>query len=274
MARRFFSYLTVTVFLLLIPYLMTIFINGPDTALLNRSFDAEDCLPAMVSLEISEDMEMETWKCQAVIARTNLYRRLAEGEKIENILGELCQSFWEYGRIFSFFSRNWEKAVEETAGKVLTVEGELKLTPYHQISGGKTRNGQEVFHSSDYAYLKSVDSEGDKNSPDYLSSTYISLQQMPKELEVGERDSAGYVMSLYTDKNVLEGEAFRVGLGLASADFTLQRMEGEYRFLCRGKGHGLGFSQYGGNELAKEGKTYEEILTAYFPEMELEKIKL
>ncbi len=58
-------------------------------------------------------------------------------------------------------------------GKVLLVDGKLDLVPYHEISGGTTRDGETVFGSSEYQYLKSVDSSADKNSPDYFSSTYI-----------------------------------------------------------------------------------------------------
>lgn len=36
------------------------------------------------------------------------------------------------------------------------------------------------------------------------------------------------------------------------------------RFETRGKGHGLGLCQYGANELAKEGKSMEEILKHYY----------
>ena len=36
-----------------------------------------------------------------------------------------------------------------------------------------------------------------------------------------------------------------------------------------GYGHGVGMSQYGANALAKEGKTYEEILTWYYTGIEL-----
>ena len=32
----------------------------------------------------------------------------------------------------------------------------------------------------------------------------------------------------------------------------------------------MGFSQYGGNEMAKKGSSWEEILETYFPEMEVE----
>lgn len=38
----------------------------------------------------------------------------------------------------------------------------------------------------------------------------------------------------------------------------------EIRFLCRGKGHGLGFSQYGGNEMAKESANAKRDITILF----------
>ena len=50
----------------------------------------------------------------------------------------------------------------------------------------------------------------------------------------------------------------------------MQKLDGRIRFLSKGKGHGLGFSQYGGDVLAKEGKTWQEILHIYFPLMEIE----
>ncbi|MDO4336805.1 MAG: SpoIID/LytB domain-containing protein [Eubacteriales bacterium] len=268
MKRKLFAYVTGFFLLLLLPYVVTILANGMDAALLNRSLDVEVCLPAVVSLQIPKDYEMETIKTQAIIARTNLYRRLFQKESLEDILGELKEGLEE--------NRNWhipdgvyEEAVCQTEGQVLSFQGELKLVPYHEISSGNTRDGAEVFHDETYAYLESVDSSVDKESPDYLNSTYIAAQQMPQELEIVQTDSAGYVMSLRTEGNTLEGEAFRQGMGLSSADFSIQKIGEEFRFLCKGRGHGLGFSQYGGNELAKEGNTCAEILETYFPKMEL-----
>lgn len=95
---------------------------------------------------------------------------------------------------------------------------------------------------------------------------------MPKRLVLKSRDRAGYVTRLTADGNLLEGEAFRLGMGLSSANFKVQKIGTRYRFLCKGKGHGLGFSQYGGNVLAKSGSTCTEILEAYFPEMEIKNI--
>lgn len=268
MKGKLFAYVTGFFLLLLLPYLVTIFVNGMDAALLNRSLDVEVCLPAVVSLQIPGDYETETIKTQAIIARTNLYRRLFQKESLEDILGELKEGLEGDGN-WHIFDAVYEEAVRQTEGQVLSCQGELKLVPYHEISSGYTRDGAEVFHDEAYAYLESVDSSVDKESPDYLNSTYIAAQQMPRELEIMQTDSAGYVMSLRTEGNTLEGEAFRQGMGLFSADFSIQKIGGEFRFLCKGRGHGLGFSQYGGNELAKEGNTCQEILETYFPNMEV-----
>ena len=251
--------------LLLIPYFAVIGFQGKEIALMNRIPKAEDCLPFILSEEIEADSEEETLKAQAVITRTNLYRRIKEGESLYDILNECENSRKAAEKIYL-------DAVKATENIVLSWKGELKQIPYHEVSSGKTRSGEEVFRDQDFAYLKSVDSSADMDSPNYLSSVYIEEGQLPKEFEVEERDSAGYVQSIEADGNILEGEGFRRGMGLSSADFTVQKLNGKVRFLCRGKGHGLGFSQYGGNELAKEGKNYKEILTAYFPEMNQENI--
>ncbi|WP_448776037.1 SpoIID/LytB domain-containing protein [Blautia sp.] len=252
----------------LLPYLSVSVINGSERILLNYRPDSEVYLTAVLSCQISPDYELQTVEAQAVIARSNLFRKFAEEENRLDVLREMGKSIknqWKWW----ISDEIYEDAVENTEGKVLLVDGKLELVPYHEISGGTTRDGETVFGSSEYQYLKSVDSSADKNSPDYFSSTYISERQLPKELEIKERDSAGYVLSLQADDKILEGEMFALGMGLPSSNFSIQKTGSKVRFLCRGKGHGLGFSQYGGNELAKDGSLWEEILEEYFPEMEI-----
>lgn len=252
----------------LLPYLSVSVINGSERILLNYRPDLEVYLTAVLSCQISPDYELQTVEAQAVIARSNLFRKFAEEENRLDVLREMGKSIknqWKWW----ISDEIYEEAVENTEGKVLLVDGKLDLVPYHEISGGTTRDGETVFGSSEYQYLKSVDSSADKNSPDYFSSTYISERQLPKELEIKERDSAGYVLSLQADDKILEGEMFALGMGLPSSNFSIQKTGSKVRFLCRGKGHGLGFSQYGGNELAKDGSLWEEILEEYFPEMEI-----
>lgn len=257
-------------FILLLPYVCTIVLNGADKALLLHSPEVEELVPLVLVAQLKGDYEDEAVKAQAVIARSEVYRRLEAGENE----GEICGKIG-FGKLLGMADKlqQYSVAAEATAGQVLTYNGELKLVPYHEVSNGKTRDGEEVFHSGEYAYLKSVDSSQDKESPDYVNSTYVAASQLPAKLVIKKRDSAGYITALTADESWIEGETFRQGMHLASADFSVQKMGKMVRFLCKGKGHGLGFSQYGGNEMAKEGCRWKEILEAYFPEMEVTEVE-
>lgn len=264
------SWVTKIFLLLTLPYLVTVFVNGPEAVAVNKTTDMENILPIILSEQISPEYQIETIEAQAVIARSNLMRKLQEQADTGSILCEICNNIKQNGWVWKIPEECYETAVKNTQDQILTVDGELKLVPYHEISAGETRDGEEAFHDSQYAYLKSVDSSADKDAAEYLSSTYVSEQQLPKELAISSRDKRGYVQSLMADDNILEGTAFASGMGIASPAFSMQKLDGRIRFLSKGKGHGLGFSQYGGDVLAKEGKTWQEILHIYFPLMEIE----
>lgn len=275
MKKSFFPGTTGIFCLFFIPYMITIIFNGVDTTLINRKFDVETILPVIVAGQIGDNYELETIKAQAVIARSNLYRTVKEQKSLNSVLNQIRDEIKNKSLkslYLLLMQDKYERSVKETKGKVITWENKLKLVPFHEISAGDTRDGEEVFHSEEDAYLKSVHSSVDKESEDFLNSVYINKNILPKELEIKSRDSAGYVTELLADGKVLEGESFRMGMGLSSANFTIQTIGNKVRFLCKGKGHGLGFSQYGGNEMVKNSKTEEEILEYYFPEMEIVEI--
>ena len=272
MKKFFFPGVSGVLVLFLIPYLMVILMNGLDTALLNRTFNVEMLLPVIVASEMGSEYELEAVKAQTIIARSEFYRKLQEKKNLSSVLTQIREETeFREGEILQALieNLNYEKAVTETESEVLAVDGKLQLTPYHELSAGRTRDGAEVLHSEEYAYLKSVESDMDKGSEDFLNSVYINQSVLPERLVIKSRDSAGYVTEILADGDILEGESFRKGMGLSSANFTIQKIGKEIRFLCKGRGHVLGFSQYGGNEMAKEKKSAEEILEFYFPEMEL-----
>ena len=272
MKKSFFPGVSGVLVLFLIPYLMVILMNGLDTALLNRTFNVEMLLPVIVASEMGSEYDLEAVKAQTIIARSEFYRKLQEKKNLSSVLTQIREETeFREGEILQALieNLNYEKAVTETESEVLAVDGKLQLTPYHELSAGRTRDGAEVLHSEEYAYLKSVESDMDKGSEDFLNSVYINQSVLPERLVIKSRDSAGYVTEILADGDILEGESFRKGMGLSSANFTIQKIGKEIRFLCKGRGHGLGFSQYGGNEMAKEKKSAEEILEFYFPEMEL-----
>ena len=259
--------------LFFIPYVITVIFNGAGNTLINKKFDMEMLLPIITSSQIGEKYELETIKAQTIIARSNFYRILREEKNLRKTLQQITEEMKEKSLYCVILQDKYEEAVSETEGKVIIWNQELKLVPYHEISSGQTRDGKEVFHNEEDSYLRSVHSAVDKESKDFLNSVYISKNILPGELEIKSRDSAGYITELLADGKVLEGEAFRKGMGLTSANFTIQEIGNKIRFLCKGKGHGMGFSQYGGNEMAKDSKTDEEILKYYFPEMDIVDVK-
>ena len=51
---------------------------------------------------------------------------------------------------------------------------------------------------------------------------------------------------------------------LPSAFFTIEKSGKSYIIKGGGYGHGIGMSQNGANEIAKTGKTYEQILQFFY----------
>ena len=254
---------------IVLPYFTAAAFQGTEMVLAERAPDMEEYLPIIVFSQVSPDMKKETIKAQTVIARSNIQRWLGEGENLAEILweNENAGEVWRY--FFAEKRQIYEQAAKETDGQVLTYEGKVRLTPWHKRSAGKTRSGEEAFHDEAYTYLKSADSSEDKKSPDHIKIVEIPAGQLSGELKIKKRDSAGYVTELMVGETLLEGESFASGMGLESANFSLQKKDDTYYLRVRGSGHGVGFSQFGGNEMAKNGSNAEEILKKYFPEMEL-----
>ena len=213
------SWVTKIFLLLTLPYLVTVFVNGPEAVSVNKTTDMENILPIILRGQISPEHQIETIEAQAVIARSNFMRKIQEQKDTGSILREISNNVKQNGRVWKIPEVCYETAVKNTQGQILTVDGELKLVPYHEISAGETRDGEAAFHDPQYAYLKSVDSSADKDATEYLNSTYVSEQQLPKDLTISLRDKSGYVQSLMADENILEGTAFASGMGIASPAF-------------------------------------------------------
>ena len=292
MRERIWIWFTWFSFFMIVPYLITCIVNGTETALLNRKFNIENSVPMFLSKQIPDSYEMAAIEAQAVIARTNLYYELKEKdffsvlEEYYNVnISEYEKNWIDYvgkgisnyidgfvkksDKKYSYPHNIYKEAVLNTKNMVLKHEDMVKLAPYHFCSGGSTRNGEEAFRSKEYEYLTAVDSGFDKEAKEYISITYFTEEDLSENIEIEERDQAGYVLSLRVNNKILEGESFRQGMQLPSSNFSINKINDKYQIISRGIGHGVGFSQYGGNELAKRGKKWREILDIYFPDMEL-----
>lgn len=279
MREKLKFYGAILILIVLVPYLMTIYFHGMPGKFSGGREDAgiEQKVIQMVAAEMSGHYETEALKAQAVIARTNLSR------DPDLVIEENQENQEENLETITF-------CVEETAGEILTWKGEAIDAAYHAVSSGNTRNAAEVSGQEGKDYLQSVESRQDISSMEYLNIIYMEKQEMaqklqgllgdvatvdaeglPDSLTIEARDSAGYVTRVRCGSVVLNGEAVRDALGLSSSCFYFSRSDGKIRITCKGEGHGLGLSQYGANELAKEGKNYREILKYYYQDVKISK---
>lgn len=277
------------IIILLLPYIVTVFVKGKgvtmgvnlktNTPYVNVELDGEQKKISLeeygmgvLAKEIDVSYNVETLKAQAVLIRTSIYQMI-QNDGSDTIMSKKywtrsqMRTNWgsqKYGEYYEKLKQAWN----ETDGQVLMYDGNLILTPYHKLSNGMTRSGNEVFSTEEYPYLKSKDCPEDVESKDAMTTTYIEVEKA----EIKEKDSAGYVLKVECDGKTMTGEEFRENYHLASSSFTLQAYDGKIRVLSTGIGHGLGMSQYYANELAKDGKDYKKILEYFFEETSLEEV--
>lgn len=275
--------------MLLLPFGLTVLISGKNAIAVKKQIDMEAYLPMMLCQEIPWDYEEEMLKAQAVLIRSSLYLRIGDGsvdqEELKEIL-ETHQRMYKKNQYRQAYQR-MEKAAVSTSGQVMIYQGGICPGVYHRVSSGATRDGNEVLQDAGMTFLKSVDSSQDVESEEYLHGHYFTedalrqrlLEEYPQvqlteeslteQIVPQKRDSQEYILELRIGDLTVAGEEFRKKLELSSSNFTIQNLDGKIRFLCKGLGHGLGLSQYGGNELAKDGKSYQQILFTYFPDVTL-----
>ena len=216
-----------------------------------------------LSKEVTSQYADEMLKVQAILVRTTVYKEIEElGEKF------LEEKITQEEEIDLIYRQKLEKSWDETEGQVAMYGEKLALVPFHQVSNGKTRNGEEVLGSKDYPYLQVVECQRDVEAENQLKSSFIE----ETGILIEEWDSAGYVTSVSVAGEKMSGEAFREKYQLASSCFEVQEFENRTRVITKGVGHGLGLSQFSANKMAEDGKTSEEILQFFFPGTEIKEV--
>lgn len=258
-----------------------------------EEIDLEDYVIGTMASQIPADYEMEALKGQAVIQRTNI---LNEMEKEKTMNGEDLpfQYLSKEELKEKWGEKNWEtyygrlrKAVIETAGTYMTYDGEYIEAYYHPVSIGTTVSAKELL-GKDITYLQSVDSGKDVESKEYMNMQQFSYEEVKERLQsngvtvedadvkeklkIEEKTKLGYVKTLAVGKKTVTGEQWAEWFSLSSTNFYLEDYDGSLRMIALGKGRGLGLSQYGANEMAKDGADFEEILKYYYQKITLNKI--
>ena len=288
MSEKIKTILSILIILVVLPYIITYALQG------NRLFDIEtdepqehaeneeqtEILTGILAGQISMDAPKEAIRAQAVLVRTEYMRREMTGETQEQSLSmEQMASLWGSQKLQTNFEIA-KAAVEDTAGNILIYEGVPIFTAFHKVSAGSTRAADHL-NGEKTPYLASVSCGMDITSPDYLTIRFFSKQEFLEALGLSEEadltdlkseaDEAGYVRTVEVGDKSFTGDEVRSLLELPSPCFYIKEVEEKIRVVVKGKGHGIGMSQYAACEQAKEGATYEDILNYFFPGTTLEK---
>jgi len=259
----------------------------------------DDYITCVVSAEMPVNFELEALKAQAIVARTYTIYKITTSKKHENAdicdKSTCCQAWIsKQGRLNRWDEEereaNWNKivkAVNETAGKIITYEGKPINAFFHANSGGKTQVPIFVWGGTGYPYLQVVETSGEEAYSQYSSEAKFTkeefIEKVKKEhadfeidfkeencIQIIERDESNRVLTVKIGNLNLSGVETRTLFGLRSANFTVEISENEIKFTVIGYGHGVGMSQTGADALAKQGKTCEEIIKHFYVGVEIQ----
>jgi len=252
-----------------------------------------DFLIGTLAAEMYPSYHPEALKAQAVAAYTYYcYQRdgaRADGEEAD--FSDVPSTFpalytvegmkARWGDQFDTYYQTLADAVDAVYGELIRYDGEIIMAVYHAMSAEQTETAGVIW-GRDLPYLKAVESPGDTAADTYHATVEVSVTAFAdavKTLDVtlsGEaaewvdlahitRSASGTVTAVTVGDKVLTGRQLRGLFNLRSAVFDLTfDDEHGFVFATEGYGHGVGMSQYGANCLAKEGKTYREILKYYY----------
>lgn len=244
----------------------------------------EEYIIGVVGAEMPASFHEETLKAQSLLARTYILKKLNTNTVVTD--NESTQAYKDieqlkqlWGNSFDTYYNKIKDAVNATKDQVITYHGTLIEAVYHSTSNGITENAVDVWGTS-FPYLISVDSHWDLQASSYLREKQMDLTTINQilgtninqdtVLEVVSKTTGNNILKYKIDETTYDALMLRSLLGLRSTDFDIIINNDIVSFVTRGYGHGVGMSQYGANGMAKEGFTYKDIITHYYPGVTIE----
>ena len=256
-------------------------------------------LLGVVSAEMPANFEQEALNAQALVARTyTIYSIVHSGSKHGD--ADICD---DSGCCQAWISKedrmarwdeterenNWRKieiAVNTTAGKIITYNGEVIDAFFHSNSGGTTEAPVNVWGGTNYPYLQSVETAGEDAYSQYSSEVVLTKEEFQNKIlakhsdftidysqtnciQILEYTESGRIKTIKIGNLNLSGVEVRTLLGLRSANFEVSIDGDNIKFAVKGYGHGVGMSQTGADSMAKQGSNYEEIVKHFYTGVEI-----
>ena len=288
--KLFFAFLII---LFLLPYIISVFINGKNAVQGADSDNASVYLAGILAGETDGGYEIEALKAQAVVLRTELYRTEKEKQTILDkcLTQTQMKKKWgpKYEENLKNVNRQHRKQKELYCGIMRPLHGHRFINPVMERPETCRRYlGMQIIRTS-----QQKECPLDKAAEDEIQVHLIEYKEIQKrcreflvaeeqkkaengygyeDFEIQEWDSSGYVRKMRIGETICTGDQFRDALKLPSSSFSFYESPHGLKIATVGKGHGFGMSQWTAQEMAKDGKNYEEILQYFYEGTELHHI--
>ena len=248
---------------------------------------SERYVAAALNGEASPDEPVESLKAMAVAMRTfaieNSRRHASEGFN-------LCDSTHCQSLRIGTTRAEVEQAVRETAGETLWFNQRRAAVYYSQNCGGTTEDASNVWPTVRATYLTAHPDAYCSRHKDAAWHAQFPLDQLATLFKEQGWHTPANIDSIRIIKRTPSGRAITLqvtgtggaaSISASSFHFAVNRslgwnqirsdwyeLETSNRTLHikgKGHGHGVGLCQDGAFEMAREGKSYREILAFYFP---------
>ncbi len=251
------------------------------------NLDLEEYIIGVVAAEMPASFQMEALKAQAVASRTYAIYKISTSNGSYDVVTDISnQSYIDLDKMhekwqddFDIYYNKIKEAVNSTKNQIMTYNDQVIEAYYFAMSNGYTEDSSLVFSES-RDYLQSVASLNELNLKNFevikeLDTSYVCNKlniNCPIEIQNIERSATHRVNTITINNKKFKGTEVRKLLELRSTDFDINISNDQVIFTTRGYGHGVGMSQYGANELAKDGKSYLDILNYYYKNIQINSI--
>lgn len=252
-----------------------------------ETMDIEEYIIGVVACEMPASFHNEALKALAVAARTYALKKMNNKSTydLENSTNHQCYNSKlemkeKWNSMYDQYYEKVRNAVYSTSNEILTYNDEIILALYFSTSNGYTENVENVF-SQKLDYLVSVPSPWDKNINYYTKTKTIPVKDFLTKLKLPETSINSIEINRYNTNNVktikinnktYTGVSFQYKLILNSLDYSIKYDETNVYITTKGWGHSVGLSQYGADGMAREGYTYDQILSHYYTNVKIKNV--
>lgn len=241
----------------------------------------EDYVKGVLPYEVGGNWPLDSLKAQAACARTYAINNI--NAYIDDGFDVRADTYSQVYHGVSGTTESTDVAADATAGKFVRYEGAICRVYYMSSDGGATESGANVFGER-REYLAGVE-DSYELAEDYYNKEWSEtkseaallarLSRYGYELSDIEQitptlSENGNVIALeYASKSgetvtVYKTDCYMVP-GLNSMRYSVEKLDGAFRFFGNGWGHNCGMSQWGAYSMAANyGSTCDQIIDFYF----------